>query len=94
MIQQSIRLLNKKQSVENHSTESDLSITMMKNKLLKLENNQSTKQVSTTMQDSRIVACNLTLRNLSSTENTKYGTPFLPVHPPGAYFECINTTRF
>ena len=32
---------------------------MMKNKLLKLENNQSTKQVSTTMKDSRIVASNL-----------------------------------
>ena len=31
----------------------------MKNKLLKLENNQSTKQVSTTMKDSRIVASNL-----------------------------------
>ena len=69
----------------------------MKNKLLKLENNQSTKQVSTTMKDSRIVACNLiknklTLRNLSSTENTKYRTPFLLVHPSGAYFEYINTT--
>ena len=72
---------------------------MKKNKLFKQDNNQSTKQVSVTMQDSRIVACNLTknkltLRNLPSTQNTKYRTPFFPVHPSGTYSEYTNTASY
>ena len=72
---------------------------MKKNKLVKQDNNESTKQVSNTMQDSRIVAWNLTknkltLRNLPSTQSTNYRTPFSAVHPSGAYSEYTNTTRF
>ena len=71
----------------------------MKNKLFKLENNQSTKQVSITVQGSTIVACNLTknkltFRNLQSTQSTNYRMPFFPVNPSGAYSEYTNTTRF
>ena len=72
---------------------------MKKNKLVKQDNNESTKQVSNTMQDGRIVAWNLTknkltLRNLPSTQNTNYSAPFFPVHPSGAYSEYTNTIRF
>ena len=72
---------------------------MKKNKLFKPENNQSTNQISITMRDSRIVACNLTknkltLRNLPRPPSLIYRTPFFIVHPSGAYSEYTNTTRF
>ena len=90
---------NKLFKLENNQSPKQVSITMKKNKLFKQDNNQSTKQVSITMQDSRILACNLTknkltLRNLPSTQNTKYRTPFFPVHPTGAYSEYTNTASY
>ena len=71
----------------------------MRNKLFKQDNYQSTKQVPTTMQDSRIVACDLTknkltLRNLPDAQNTNYRTLFFTVHSSGAYSEYTNATRF
>ena len=98
------QIIKQKQSMNNHSIKSYstichsasfsslVSITMMKNKLYNLENNQSTKQVSITMQDSRIIACN----NLPSTQSTNYRAKntFLPVHPSGTSSEYTSTTRF
>ena len=62
---------------------------MKKNELFKRENNQ-VNQISITMRDSRIVACNptkigLTLGNLPRPLN--YRTIFFTLHPPGAYSE-------
>ena len=60
------QIIKQKQSANNHSVESYFSIcdsvsffsqvliTMMKNKLLELENSQSAKQVSTTMKKSKL----------------------------------------
>ena len=55
--------------------------------------------MSITVQDSRIVACNLTkkkltLRNLPRPQTSNYRTRFFLVHPSGAYSEYTNTTRF
>ena len=65
---------------------------MKKNELRKRDNNQSTKQASITMQDSRIIACN----NLPSTQSTNYRAKntFLPVQPSGTSSEYTATTRF
>ena len=75
---------------------------MMKNKLFKLENNQGTKQAAITMKKNRLFKqdsnqsknqISITM-NLPNAQNTKYRTPFFPVHPSGAYSECTNATRF
>ena len=74
-------------------------ITMKKNELFKCENNQGTNQISITMWDSRIVACNFTknklsLMNLPRPQSLNYRTPFFTVHPSEAYSEYTNTTSF
>ena len=63
--------------------------------LIKRENNQGTSQISITMRDSRIVACNptkigLTLGNLPRPQCLNYRTTFFTLHPPGAYSEYTN----
>ena len=63
---------------------------MKKNKLFKQDNNQSTKQVSITMQDNSRVVCNLTknkitLKNLpASYAEHKLQTLFFPLYPSEA----------